>query len=255
MPQKSAVVPIDRVFLTSGSVVPDAGVRVKKEVLRQMVAGASERVGVYNCDGVYRIVYGDLQYLVNKKRNDKTIEVEILEGTWDELIITRLCEAGKRGELNPVEEGELMYELCNEYGYTQDEVGLRCNRVQSTVANKMRLLKLPGEVLEALRNGNIGERHARALLTLKNESDRLRLFRRCIKYGVPAREMEEIAGDLGGKSLRNKQRNNKGYFKDPRIFQNSLRQVAKEMSKAGLRVEYAEETAGETWYFRVSLRS
>jgi ParB family chromosome partitioning protein len=255
MHYKLAIVPVDHVFLRAGSMVPNAGSRITKEVLRQMVSGVGGRIGVCCCARGYQVVYGDLQYLVYKKRKEKTIEVELLEGSRDELIVARLCEAGKRRELNPVEESELMYELCNEYGYTQDEVALRCNRVQSTVANKIRLLKLPGEVLAALKNGDIGERHARALLSLKNDSDRLRVFRRCIKHGYSAREMEEIASGLGGKGYRSKGRNSKGYFKDPRIFQNSLRQVVKEMSKAGLRVEYAEETAGGIWHFRVSLRS
>ena len=254
---KLTEVPIDSVALRPGAGVPGGDEHVARKLLGELVRGSSEPVLVRPVGSGYEIIAGDVEYLAAKRRGSATIRVMVGDVSGRDALLMRLLEGARRGDLNPVEEAEIIRELNTEFGLTQQEIAMRSDKVQSTIANKLRLLKLPPEVLESLRRGEIGERHARALLKLDDRSEQLEVFRRALKARASAAEVESMC-DLRVKSpkaRRSRRKGSKGAVKDLRIYQNSLRAVVREMREAGLSVTCDEETPDKAWEFRIRVKT
>lgn len=250
-------VPAESLSMRPGSGIPGGQGSIARKMLGDLVRGTAEPVLVRPVRTGFEIIAGDIEYMAALRRGAKTMKVMIGEMTDRDALLLRLLEGSRRGDLNPVEEAEIIRELNREHGLTQQEIAMRCNKVQSTVANKVRLLRLPGEILESLRRGDIGERHARALLKVQGADKQSDLFRRAIRMKASAAEVEAMS-DLAAGVIRTKRgrgRSSKGVVRDIRIYQNSLRAVVREMKKAGLAVSCDEESTGGAWEFKVQVKT
>lgn len=248
-------VPVEDLVLREGASLPGGSELVSMTVLRGLVKGTSEPILARPIGSKVEVIAGDTQVVAAKKRGEERIRVYVGEIGDEDALLLRLREGARRGDLNVVEEAEIMRELVSEFGLTQRELAMKCDRKQCTVANKLRLLRLPGEVLEALRAGEIGERHARALLRLEDADKQIEVFRKCVKMKLTAAEMESMCGRGAIRRVgRGRRGNGRVVFKDARIFQNALRKVVAEMNKAGLDVVCEEESCEGTWEFRVFVR-
>jgi len=254
---RSADLPVDSLSMRAGAGVPGGQEYVSRRLLGDLVRGSSEPVLVRRLGNGFEIIAGDVEYLAAKTRGNKTVRAMIGEIGDKEVLLLRLLEGSRRGDLNPVEEAEIIRELRGEYGLTQQEIAMRINRVQSTVANKLRLLRLPLEVMEALRRGEIGERHARALLKIDDSAKQMVLYKRAMRMKASAAEVESMCDLAAGgvKTKRGRRKAGKGVIKDIRIYQNSLRTVVREMTKAGLAVKCDENLSDNTWEFKVYVRT
>lgn len=117
-----------------------------------------------------------------------------------QLLEMALVENLQRTDLNAVEEADAYRSLAEEFGLPQEEVARRVGKSRSAVANALRLLRLPPEVLDLLRDGTLSAGQARPLVTLP-ESEALALARRTARLGLSARQVERLAGE-GGTSRR-----------------------------------------------------
>lgn len=243
--------------MRSGAGVPGGQGSVARKMLGDLVRGSAEPVLARRLQTGFEIIAGDIEYVAALRRNAKTMRVMVADLSDKDALLLRLLEGSRRGDLNPVEEAEIIRELNRDHGLTQQEIAMRCNKVQSTVANKIRLLRLPNEILESLRKGDIGERHARALLKVEGPEKQGEIFRRAMRMKASAAEVEAMS-DLAAGSIRTKRgrgRSAKGVIRDIRIYQNSLRAVVREMKKAGLTVTCDEESSGGGWEFKVQVKT
>ena len=136
-----------------------------------------------------------------------------------------------------MEFSEKLQELRKSRTLTQEELAERLGKSQSTVANKIRILRLSSQVRQLLAENNLSERHARALLKLNTDKDRLRALDIVIKRGLNVQKTEElIAGMLEEKAEIEKPKNIR-IFKDIRIFSNTIRQALDIMKKSGINAE------------------
>ncbi len=254
---KLAELPVDALAMRPGAGVPGGQEYIARRLLGDLVRGSSDPVLVRPRDAGFEIIAGDVEYLAAKKRGSRTVKAMVGEIDDKDALLLRLLEGARRGDLNPVEEAEIIRELNAEYGLTQQEIAMRSDKVQSTVANKIRLLKLPKEVLDSLRRGEIGERHARALLKLGSAEKQSEIFRRAIRMKASAAEVESMCDvAVGGARPRHgRGKTGKGIIKDLRIYQNSLRAVVREMKKAGLTVSCDEESSENVWEFKLQVRT
>jgi ParB family chromosome partitioning protein len=108
-----------------------------------------------------------------------------------ESLELALIENLQREDLNPVEEAEAYKQLIDDVGYTQEELSRKVGKDRSTVANMLRLLKLPEEVLDGLSRTALTMGHGRALLGLKNEDLILGLYVRVVNESLSVRQTEE----------------------------------------------------------------
>jgi ParB family chromosome partitioning protein len=107
-----------------------------------------------------------------------------------------LVENLQRSDLDPIESARGFQRLIDEYGYTQDQVAASVGKDRSTVANAVRLLKLPEFVHAALRDGRISAGHARAMLPLTSEEELRKVLVKVVAQGLNVRQTERLVGEL-----------------------------------------------------------
>ncbi len=140
--------------------------------------------------GNYEIIAGERRWRAAKMAGLNEIPAVILEGDDLKAAQVAVIENVQREDLNPVEEAMAYDVLIDRYGLTQDQVAKRVGKNRSTVTNMLRLLDLPDEVLELLKNGDITAGHARALLGLKDESRMTPLAQKIAENGLSVRDVE-----------------------------------------------------------------
>jgi ParB family chromosome partitioning protein len=146
--------------------------------------------------GSYRIVAGERRFRAAQQAG--LSEVPVLVRRFSELEKTEiaLIENLQREDLSPVEEASGYKTLMDQGNLTQEEVARRVGKSRPTVANALRLLKLPKPMLEALDHGRLDPGHARAILSLVNPADQEVLFQRITSRGLSVREAEATAARM-----------------------------------------------------------
>ncbi|MBQ9806461.1 MAG: ParB/RepB/Spo0J family partition protein [Clostridia bacterium] len=141
--------------------------------------------------GTYEIIAGERRWRASKMAGLSEIPAVILEG--DDLKAAQIAviENIQREDLNPVEEAMAYDLLIERYDLTQEQVAKQVGKNRATVANALRLLELPEDVLALLKNGDLSAGHARALLGLKNEEQMASLAQRIVEKGLSVRDVEK----------------------------------------------------------------
>ena len=143
--------------------------------------------------GRYQIVIGERRWRAVKEAGMETIPAIVRDvSSVEEMIELALVENIQREDLNPIDEANAYKVLMEECNLTQEEVAKRVGKDRSTVANLLRLLKLPDEVQERILDGELSMGHARALLSLDDPEEQVRLCREIIKNGWSVRKVEQI---------------------------------------------------------------
>ena len=131
--------------------------------------GLLQPISVRKANGKYELIAGERRYRACLLIGLKEIDAIILDKTDEESANLALIENIQREDLNAVEQALAMRRIMNQENITQDELAERLGYKQSTVANKLRLLKLPDYVKNAISQGTLTERHARALLKVPED--------------------------------------------------------------------------------------
>lgn len=154
----------------------------------------------------YQIIAGERRYRAAKLAGLTTVPAYIRTASDTELTEMALIENIQREDLNAIEIALTFKKLIDQYNLTQERLSERIGKKRATVANFLRLLRLPAEVQLGLRDRRVDMGHARALLSIDNPTDQLKLYNRILKEGLTVRKVEELA-----KSIRNQEENNVGY--------------------------------------------
>lgn len=142
--------------------------------------------------GGYQIVAGERRYRASRMAGLTEVPVIIKELTDTETMEIALIENLQREDLSPVEEALGYKALIDEHGFSQEEVAKSVGKSRPAVANALRLLKLPDNIMEYLKDGKISAGHARALLTLKNEELMTELADKIVAKDLSVRQVEKI---------------------------------------------------------------
>lgn len=139
----------------------------------------------------YQIIAGERRWRASKLVGLTEIPAIVLDK--DELAAAQiaLVENVQRENLNPIEEAMAFRSLANEYGMTQEELSRQVGKSRSAIANALRLLDLPDEVLKLVSEGALSAGHARTLLGLRDREQILPLAKRAIELGLSVRELED----------------------------------------------------------------
>jgi ParB family chromosome partitioning protein len=147
-------------------------------------------------DGMkYRIIAGERRWRAAQRAGLKEIPAVVREANDREAFELALVENLQRSDLNAIEEAEAYEVLLSDHGLTQEEISKRVGKERSTVANALRLLKLPEEVRDAVRDGRLDMGHARALLGLDDADAIKRAAMRAIHEKLSVRATEALVRD------------------------------------------------------------
>ena len=147
--------------------------------------------------GYYQIIAGERRWRAARMAELTEIPVVIVEADDKKAMELALIENLQRQDLNPVEEALGYHSLMEDYGLTQEEAAGRVGKSRPAVANALRLLGLPGDVLEMLRNGKLTAGHARAVLSLKTEKKQLEAAQKISALGLSVRQAELLCKNMG----------------------------------------------------------
>jgi ParB family chromosome partitioning protein len=138
----------------------------------------------------YQIIAGERRWRAAQAAGLQTVPVTVREVPDAQLLELALVENVQRQELTALEEAQAFHRLQEEFRLTQEEIARRVGRERSTIANTLRLLRLPRELRELVSGGRLDAGHARALLALERAEDQVALGREAARKGLSVREVE-----------------------------------------------------------------
>ena len=148
----------------------------------------------------FQLISGERRFRASQLAGLKTVPVYIRIANDQAMLEMALVENIQREQLNPVEIALSYQRLIDECKLTQEKMSERVGKKRSTITNYLRLLKLPAEILAALRDESISMGHARALVNVKNQDTQINIFRDALNYGFTVREIEQVVKDFGDSS-------------------------------------------------------
>ncbi|MGN1249260.1 MAG: nucleoid occlusion protein [Candidatus Spyradocola sp.] len=202
----------------------------------------------------FELIAGERRLRASKMAGMKTIDAIIFSTYEQDSAVIAMMENLQRENLHYMEEAEGYQNLIRDHGLSQDELARRLGKNQSTIANKMRILKLPMPVKRLLLKYNLTERHARALLRLHDEEAQLRVIQIIVSQGLNVKATEDLVertlthmyGIAEEAEKEKKQSRISGFIRDTRLFVNSIRTIVQQMTDAGLtpRFDADEQESG-----------
>ncbi len=155
----------------------------------------------------FQLISGERRFRASQLAGLKTVPVYVRIANDQAMLEMALVENIQREQLNPVEIALSYQRLIDECKLTQEKMSERVGKKRSTITNYLRLLKLPAEILAALRDESISVGHAKALINVKNQDTQINIFRDALNNGFTVREIEQIVKDFGDSSYTKTSRN------------------------------------------------
>lgn len=209
-------------------------------------------------EGLYEIIAGERRYRAMKKLEWTEVPAIVRDLSDKETASIALIENLQREELTAIEEALAYQKLLELHALTQEALAQRLGKGQSTVANKLRLLKLPEEIQQAILMRKISERHARALIAVKDKDMQLELLALVIEQEWNVRELEDKIQQLLNPNqdeeaaVKKVRPTRKAISKDIRIALNTIKQSLSMVTKSGIKVKTEEEDTEE--YYQITVK-
>ena len=162
----------------------------------------------------YVIIAGERRYRAARIAGMDTVPVVIKDYSKQALMEVSLVENLQREDLNPIEEAEAMRLLMDEHDLTQDVLSSRLGKSRSAVANTLRLLSLPETIREMVMSGDLSSGHARCLVALENDDEKISLAKKIISGGLSVRATEDLIKAISNRTQKNSK---KTYRKAPEL--------------------------------------
>ncbi len=202
-------------------------------------------------DGKYELISGERRLRAARMVGMSKLPCVVMDVSDEQSALFAIIENVQRQNLDFFEEAVAIERLMTEYGLSQEEISKKLGKAQSTLSNKLRLLRLPEEMRDKISYAGLTERHARALLCLPDNSTRGRVLDIIIERHLTVSESERLINDV----LRRKKTRSKPQmraYKDMRIFINTLNHAVDVIRKAGIEADTAKSETDE--YFEYVIR-
>lgn len=216
--------------------------------------GLLQPIIVRDANTCFQLIAGERRLLACRELGWQTIPAIVKEITDSGMGAVALIENLQRENLHFMEEAVAFQRLIEEFGLTQEVLAQRLGKSQSTIANKLRLLKLPEDIRELLYTGHLTERHARSLLKLPGKEVQEKVLTQVLENNLNVKQTESLVDDYI-QYLKNREktgRKKKVVIRDLRIFINTIRQAVKVIKKAGLNPLVTEKDCGN--HFEITIR-
>jgi ParB family chromosome partitioning protein len=146
-------------------------------------------------DGHYELIAGERRFRAARQLGWVTMPAFVRDASNEQMLSLALVENLQRSDLNPIEEAQGYSQLVSEFGLAHQQIAEAVGKDRSTITNALRLLSLPAEVLQLVRDGAITVGHARALLALPDHDVTLDTARRILAHKLTVRDVERLAQD------------------------------------------------------------
>lgn len=203
--------------------------------------GLLNPISITFVEGKPVLIAGERRLRAAKIAGMHTISCIEVEATGERRALLALIENLQRQDMNCFETAEGIQRLIQVYGLTQEEAAERLGCSQSTIANRLRLLRLPASERSAILAGGLSERHARALLGIEEEETRRRLLARVLEQKLTVAQTERLVAETLESSGQSRRRAASPIIRDVRIFLNTVNHAVETMKRSGISAS-AEKT-------------
>ena len=186
-------------------------------------------------NGSYLLIAGERRLRASKLANLQEVPVIVSKYTTQQIAEIALIENLQREDLHFLEEAEGYEQLMSQFNLTQEAMAARVGKKQSTIANKLRLLRLSPNVRKVLNEAELTERHARALLKLNTEEEQLKVLQVVVEKDYSVRQTEEFIAKLTAEKPVEK-RKRLIIVNDVRIYLNTIKKVVNSIKDVGIPV-------------------
>ena len=221
--------------------------------------GLMQPITVRVVGDAYELIAGERRLKASKLIGLEEIPAVISEVSNENSAVLALIENLQRENLNFIEESQAYYDIMKDHGYTQQQLAKSIGKNQSTVANKLRLLKLPDAVISKLVQNNLSERHARALLKLPDKKLQMKVLNRIIAQDLNVKRTEEmidkilISSTQEDKIQKQKDQKMKLFLKDIRLFTNTITQAVGIIQKSGIDAKYTMQEKSDSYEIKIKI--
>lgn len=201
--------------------------------------------------GGFQLVAGERRWRAAQGAGMTDVPAVVRELSDRDAAVLALVENLQRSDLQFFEEAEAYRQLLEEFRLSQEELAEQVGKSQPAIANKVRLLRLEGPVRDRICREGLSERHARVLLRLDGEAERVAALETFVMRGLNVREAEEwVERRLRPKAPGNRRRVH-GFVRDLRIYFNTFHQAAKGLQRAGYPVDLSSDEDDGGWTIRL----
>ncbi len=206
----------------------------------------------------YQLIAGERRLRAVKLLGKDEVPVIIKNLENREMAEVALIENLQRKDLNFIEEAEAYNKLIEEFNLTQTDLATKIGKAQSTIANKLRLLNLPGSILHVIQQGGLNERQARALLQLDNKADMLDIVEKVVRKDLNVRETEKLVNkarnNLDQRTKKSETGKITGAFSDIRLYLNTVEKTISQLDEAGANFKVERSESEDAVEFHISIK-
>ncbi|MGN1340095.1 MAG: ParB/RepB/Spo0J family partition protein [Oscillospiraceae bacterium] len=230
--------------------------------------GILQPINVRKCGVNYEIVSGERRLRAAKMCGLDEVPCIVIDADDEKSAVLALIENIQRRDLSFFEEAVAIEKLISYYGLTQEEAAARLGKAQSTIANKLRLLRFSDAERGLIVRGNISERQARAIIRLDNQGDRVRVLGDVIKNRLSIEQTENLVESILNGSLSKSVEVNRAsevkhtatarkkiLFPVPRLYINSINKIVKTMKEANIDCETVMNRNGDYYEYTIKIHS
>ena len=196
----------------------------------------------------FELVSGERRLRATEIAEMNNIPAIILDFEDKDSAVVALIENLQREDLNFIEEAEGYNNLINDHGFTQQQLAEKLGKNQSTIANKLRILRLPLDIKKSLIENNLTERHARALLKLPDKELQYAVLDKILKNDLTVKKTERLIKDMLNDLMTEKEPEKKQSIKSLinfKIYLNTLRNAYNAIKDSGVNAKYEQRDMGE----------
>jgi len=201
--------------------------------------------------GQYQLIAGERRLRAVRLLGKPTITARVMQVSDDRAALLCMMENLQREELHFFEEAEGYASLVHVHGMTQEAIAEALGRNPSTVANKMRLLRLSSAVRDRIQRAHLTERHARALLRLRDEADQMAALSRVVEEELTVRATEQLVSQM--LTPAEPRPVIRRVYSDWRLLANTIHAAVDKMQQSGMPVDYRTEDRGSAVEIRITL--
>lgn len=199
-------------------------------------------------DGTFYIISGERRTRASILAGLQKVPVQLESYNEQEKLEVALIENIQRADLNPVEEAIAYYKLMELGGLKQEEVAKKVGKNRATVANSLRLLKLPEDIQKALVQGQITAGHARALLMVKDKMNMQILFGKIVGQGLSVHQTEEMAQEINSPKIKESPKPKNSLARDPDLIDAETKFIEKLGTKVQIKGSYEKGSIEISYY-------
>jgi ParB family chromosome partitioning protein len=198
------------------------------------VSGVVQPITVRQHSGRFQLITGERRWLASQRAGKTTVPAIVRQVSNEQAMEITIIENLQREDLNPVEQAHAYEHLSREFGLTQEQMAQRTGKDRSSVANFLRLLKLPAEVLKLVEANKLTFGHAKALMGLDSPESMLRLAQRAVQLSMSVRQVEG--------SVYNLMHPEPALAKPERVLDPNVREAEQQLQRSlGIRVQIQDK--------------